>query len=639
MAIPVISAATLEYFSLILGEAPLMISGDQNTTATAANPTGLRLAGGNLFRDYTPWAEHEITDWTNGFGHAHIGDNGWWGTDTPSPNTVMNDIRLNRDLQLVDTIAITKPSNIDWTTDPLIESGIVRANDGNYYLFRGFEIQVYDSVNNEWDAWLDVRGTIHSNADADQADYYIIDMCEFDEYLIVVTRPKFRKTEPDSDGGTPGTQMYAGGPYLNEFFMAAHGSGGLFYSMPNVFAVRLSDKFCFVVGGSVSSTNHFSCPLPNSSTYAVPSATWAASSADIGPILCCTTVHQYGGYLFMGGSAGFGYTSGGFYDPGEWVIDGNWISSQIPNPVFSSGFPVRLKTPYDVSTKYGGDNWVTGFAGMRGQVISDTSVYLSTSRSLFLLDLAVPAHVKVWDYSGLNVRNGKGMIAHNNDIYIPVGNGLFRFTLTGQTVPVGVNQTPEPSIYSNLTGVFVYTQHVSLASTPGTLLSSNLRTYDDGELSISGNVIGLRGQGWHQLADITGQLYFRQDLLYMWIVADDLRSSANYNTNIYRVYFADNEADDFALGAGDGYRTTADVRLGFFSADAPLLEKDWQSISVYGRCFSATEGVEVQYQLLDSPVDCQWLIDMDDSAEWTVLGEITEGNDAEFVIPPSLVRI
>jgi hypothetical protein len=621
MAIPVISPATLEYFSIILGDAPLMVDGG-SVTSTAANPTGLRLSGGNLFRDFTPWAEKEIDTWTNGFGHAYMGQNGYW-LDELEPvelvtsnmevvSTLFDDIRLGRAGEYDSVLPADKPDNVDWTTDPWVENKIIRTNDDRLFTFLGYNIYEYDPVAGDWDIgtpWL-TTDSIHAVADADQDDYYIIDMCEFSNFLIVVTRPRFRKT----------------GTHTGKFFLAQGGSAPQFMSVPNVFAVDLDSKFVHVVGG----TSFFTAPLPNASTFAVGNPYYVATHY-LRHILCATAVHQYGGYLFIGGSAGFAYTAGTTTLPEDWVLDG--MSIVTGKPGVAVGQPIDLQVPYNVSMRYGGNNWVTGFAGIQGQTIGDFSVYMSTSKSLFLLDLAVPTHVKILDYSGVNVRNGKNMMTHNNDIYIPVAHGLFRFTQTGQMVPVGIDLVPENAImHFPSTDNANLTQHMALASTPGTLISSTLFKDSDGTDDALGPGMALKGQGWHHLFQVSGSLHYEPSVLSVFTVLFPRRDEADWSAGSIRYPFVDNLTDNYLIPDAT-YYTSGSIHLGFFSADSPLLAKDWESISVYGRCFDEDNIVRVDYQLLDGPVTCDWEYDVDSVGDWVTAGTIDSGNDAEFMFP------
>lgn len=632
MALPVIDPLDLEKFPIVLNGAPLPLVGDVTGTATAANPAGLRLSGGNTFRDYTPWAEQEIITWEAGLGHGKIGDNGAWFGEL---HTLFGDLRLPRNFSL-DPMDIDKPTNIAWTTDDLMESGFVRGSDDVLYAFYGREIFEYDSGSGNWSTWLDTIGLMYNVADAYDTDFYIIDMCCFQNYLIVLTRPFFRKSTPVADANNVihGTSLT--GEFLYNVEVAA---GPVHYAhyAPNVWAIDLETKAVLSVQYS-GATPILTTTL--ASVQLTPAPFFQRDDVGILGTMCATVCSVHNGYLFIAGPAGFAYTSGerrsGAYNvPDSWLWEGFWADSYSSGSTTSVTHHQRIISPFNCSTFYGGSNWATGLASIQGQTISDFSVYLSTSKDLYLLDLAVPTTVPVMEYSGVSVRNGKEMMNHNNDIYVPVGGGLFRFTASGQTVPVGIDQLPEnPEIGSTPANTSIMRGHIGLASSPGTLVSGVSAIDLSTGTRLSGYTMALKSQGWHMIRPIAGPMYYDPELQKIFTFWSALRSAADLDSFVVESPFVDNLSDDRIMG-NTGYETgESKMHLGFFSADAPLLDKDWQSISVYGRCFDEQHWAKIDYQLLDAPVECEWFYDTDDTS-WVTAGTIDSGTSAEFFIPTS----
>lgn len=639
MALPVIDPLDLERFPIVLNGAPLPLVGDVTGTATAANPAGLRLSGGNTFRDYTPWAEQEFTDWAMGMGYENMSDGGYLYSDlyagsgdgfglasaTVGPQTIGS---------------LTAPSGRTWSSDWQIETKIIEASNGKLYAFWGYYIFECNPTSGTWAQWLDIRGTIFTSAGSNEEAAYIIDMCEFAGWLVVVTKPYFYASEPS----VVGPDVKEDAPLDNQFkIMTGAGGSDLVYYHPNVYFVNLASK---VVFGMRANSSLF--PLGNPAAH----LNSAAATDGICGTICATACFTFSGYLFIGGSAGFAYTngesnSGTSSKPHIWAWDGAFSGALHRTPPVGGIVYHRLSTLLDLSTEYGGSNWVTGFAGIQGQTMGDFYVYMATSRGLYLLDLAVPIAVKVMEFDGTDVRNGRGMTAHNNDIYIPYNNGdsVWRYTQSGQVLNVGLDQSPVgPEIYrAGYSGNAAGANVSQLASTPNMLIASTNLGGLETSATTRPPIFGLKSQGWHVLhgqgtamgtAAVPGGVrYVGSNRTIHWISAE-IRSASPTSVKFNRFEFNDNRRESTTR------QDTGTMFLGWFDAGSPLLQKDWHSISLYGTCLDHPNfTVEVFYSVTNEirTNDCLTAVSLPsfNPADYLGLAELyTFDNDAaEYVLP------
>lgn len=689
LTLPVIDPADLEKFPLVLNGAPLALVGDVVGTASAANPAGLRVTGGNILRDYTPWTELELDDWAQGIGHADVEDGGFFSS--VGVNTTQKGMRTHIAEKTVTNmmgVATANDTTRRWTTDPYMESGFVEASDGNIYAFYGHTIFKYTVDTGVWSPFLtDLTGIFSTNWKT-QRDCYIIDMCEYAGYLVFVTTPFFRKSTANPvPAGNPGHILAQGTPTEVDDFtyysLGISGSGASLqgsrsYVAPNVFAVDMADATkVFAVGGgdSVSLPLFYTDPI-NMGTIVVGTATdqfGLPINTQRHPYresgVCATACQTFGGFLFIGGSMGFMYTNGASFlsdtptpvmeTPKWWDFEG--ADGLLMHTTFPSTYLVaRLESPFNLSIKHGGGRWVTGFGGMQGQTIGETSVYMSTSRNLFLCDLAVPTLVEVMDYDGNYVRNGKGMVAYQNDLYIPTMNGVKRFTQSGQVIDVGVDALLPENPVTNA-GVTNYYHHIDL--TPGVDgVFSSMGSYAPSRAANTGRrvpfgVAMLKGQGWHQIINstpvtrMTG-IHYTPALRTLFIMSGAeekfwnrtvvVGGSVTISVGMHKVPYGSSVSviDNMVATTDDAYVTTGNVNLGWYSAGAPLLDKDWHSISIQGRCFDSTHYVRVWCRISNVPVLCGWEIDSPRDTPpllgWRELGVVNVLNGGELFIPTSL---
>lgn len=307
----------------------------------------------------------------------------------------------------------------------------------------------------------------------------------------------------------------------------------------------------------------------------------------------------------------------------------------------------RLSTLLDLSTSYGGSNWVTGFAGIQGQTAGDISVYMATSKGLYLLDLAIPVPVKVMSFNGHSVRNGKGMITHNNDIYIPYdyGKSVWRYTASGQIVNVGLDLTPvEPTIpRAGYTGNAGGPRISQLASSPNMVLASTNIGGLESSATTRPPIFGLKSQGWHALhgqgtamgtaAVPGGVIYNASEKEVHWISAE-ARSVAATSVKFNRFEFSDADRD------ASTRQDTGTMFLGWFDAGSPVLDKDWHSITLYGTCLDHPNfTIEVFYSISDvtRENDCTFQASLPewDPLEYTGLAEqyTFDDQNPEYILP------
>lgn len=636
MALPLLDPSDLERFSLVLNGAPLTITGDQTGTASAANPSGLRLAGGSLFRDYTPWTEQEINDFSQGMGHEKIGENGflWNELDTSEGN----EVRLPplNSTQTISTVTVPDATISVWNSTEIWESKIIEASNGKLYAFRGFYIYECDPAVNTWAVWLDVRGTVfHANHQALRQSY-IIDMCEFNNCLIIVTTPFFRTTEPGG-GLNP--------PLITEFGVNVGSTTAGFVAYPNVFSVNLADKF----PAAVSWGTQVTLPLQSGDT----GDTGLAGTNFPPSMLCATACHAFSGYLFIGGSGGYAYSAGTENNPTLWEFEGQQVGFFGG---IGAGTAVRFPSPLNLSTKLGGRRWVTGFAGVQGQTIGEFYVYMTTTEGLYLCDMAIPTLVKVMAYDGESPYNGRGIITHQNDIYIPiyrslsnatiVGGDVIRFTQSGQRVNVGLDQTPVNPVVgvdTPYTNYATITTTLRMATSPTTLIAglyiAGLDSAMAGSTQVMPRVAGLKGQGWHALNarhlesgttfTQVGGIHYHSGTQNVYYMLSGAKATGPLDLYFQRFIYPDSNKATYSYD-GAGY-----LWLGWFDAGSPLLSKDWHSISVYGECLDDDDHqVRVFYEVSDTIPDCGVYTQLPLMNPSFTYG--TDTIDGEYVLPGTM---
>lgn len=234
---------------------------------------------------------------------------------------------------------------------------------------------------------------------------------------------------------------------------------------------------------------------------------------------------------------------------------------------------------------------VTGMAGL-GEYL-----YIATDDGLYYL---APGDfvVGIAPFPTLSSANGARMVNHNGALYIPMKNRIWQFTESGSFIDVWIDQG------ANFPQEFLGEIH-SLASTHLGLVASVNPTTD----AASPTVWVLQPEGWHCLAVLppgmgAGRVVSDPTNLFLWM--------CTWQGFVYWVPF-----EPLALipvrNIAQRWAPYGWMETDWYSGGLVDVEKDWESVTIFGEGLSATQYVSVYYK--DS-----------ETAAWKLLGNATANN-------------
>lgn len=264
-----------------------------------------------------------------------------------------------------------------------------------------------------------------------------------------------------------------------------------------------------------------------------------------------------------------------------------------------------------------GDN-ITGMAGVMNGALVEQIMYISTGTSLYAL-LAGDVVLEVSKWPGNNANNGRGMIAHMGDVYVPVGRSMMRITSSGDLIPMGPDLgagLPRERDGYNVCCVSTLTFMYSMVS-PQDIGSNE-----------APSVWAWSGEGWHQVISGYGNkkgrgLFYSRLYSYMFMVHED--------GSCLRVYIPD---DSTAMRRGDNmrYETIGFLDTGHYFGDLREVDKLWGDVAVHG-CFPTGTSIQVYYTTLPDMVMCGANWSSSDET-WTLLGTVSATGE-KLVFPTS----
>lgn len=259
-----------------------------------------------------------------------------------------------------------------------------------------------------------------------------------------------------------------------------------------------------------------------------------------------TLLHAWNGFLFVA------------YQNKLWYSDGNsWKGAFEFGP--SNGYQIR------------------GMAGL------GDSLYISTDDGLWRL---APGDLVegIAPWPSISALNGRRMVVHNGALYMPMGNRVLMFAENGALQDVWVDsRTKIPPEYMG--------QIHSLCSSQMGLIAT-VSPVDD---SLSASVWLMTTEGWHVLAILppgmgAGRVTVDSAHDRIWI--------ATKCGIAWSLWWQPMAAAPVA-NANQPWQYAAWVEWDWYTGDLVDVDKDWESVTVFGENLSENRSVSVYYQELD----------------------------------------
>jgi hypothetical protein len=636
-------------FDFFLGGHGFMLQEGGASVASVNNPPGLSTAGGNVLREYGQWTEDEWADFSNGAGQRTPANNGFLHS---SGDTLRGGWRLQQQIYKEQILAGVAPGiatqgaffaeyngyvllGVDnklfvverdaATFAPSILSTITFNIYGPDNLFSyawPFSWKEIDQA----EPWFPLEGGTELGTPGGndwriegttlKSTFRITGMCIFGDYLALAITG------------------YQQGPFFSEWYNNPLTPNML--TPPGLYLVDLSPlKSAAPLATQplkMAATGYFAYD-PQAEPF---KEDWTADDPDwietVGRVrepyaaVGCTVI---GGLLFFWSGNGVFYTNGLPHHDFDRSTDKSTaagVMSVEPTAAANWGWYATLLKSASNDTRFvrgphggtlAGDaahaERITGMVALQGMTVSEKVTYVATTHGLYALITDEFFSVTRWGEAFWY--NGLGCIEHQGDAYFPVGTGLVRVTPTGQVVQMGLDHTPTRAYKS------VARHANALLSVRGALFSGAevpLPT-DTVSGSLSHNV-ATRGwvfesQGWHPLMSRhPGEAGYDDDWMMvmqgafyhgatrtLWFV------TSNGHPEVVNVGLKDDVVAYCAtfperMPSSDTdivryYAPTGWLVLPPFDAGALALQKDWNSVAVYGACFSPGSTIECLYRL------------------------------------------
>ncbi len=252
------------------------------------------------------------------------------------------------------------------------------------------------------------------------------------------------------------------------------------------------------------------------------------------------------------------------------------------------------------------DHSIRGLAGL------GDSIYASTDAGLWVVS---PGNLAWWDgespavegiapWGVLATTNGRGMIAHRGDLYIPVGRDLLRFTRGGGIIDiVGMGLNNVDGLPADRQG-----QAICLAGLNNWLVAAIAPT---GSISSGKASVWAYRDGWHHILSLPvgttiRHMSFQRDTNYLWVICKD--DSFCYPVRV--VLPSDTNNPAFDNSSTIRFQPYGWLETDWFYGGLREIYKDFESIFVSGEQMS-NGWCKVYWQ-------------DEGSTAWEYLGQVTE---------------
>lgn len=210
-------------------------------------------------------------------------------------------------------------------------------------------------------------------------------------------------------------------------------------------------------------------------------------------------------------------------------------------------------------------------------------LYLATDEALWRL---APGDVieGVTPWPSISSTNGRRMIVHAGAIYIPMKNRIWMFSQSGAFQDVWVDSTVD------LPAQYLGEIHSLATSHMGLLVTVN-----PVDASLSPSVWLLGSEGWHVLATLPpGSGAGR-------VVVDAIHNRLWVATRcglMWSIYFEPLAALP-VRNAAQSWAACGWLEWDWYTGDLVDVDKDWESVTIFGEGLSANQSVDIYYQTTD----------------------------------------
>ncbi len=614
-----------------------MLQSGGNSIATIQNPSGLRSAGGELLREFDQWTTDEWDSFSRGIGQLAIDQGGYLHTDGDTLHggfrlrPVVQSASLNHTFPVTDPFRgpcgayfarygstlfmgmgnklITVQRNASTGAPEKVQDVVFRVSTAGQD-FPGSWLPddlLPDEATVVADPYFPLTGFDDA---ALKADFCIVGMVMFGPNVALAVRNNALGSARDSE------------PLTDQPFTAlapnVENVSILLVSMDHPIASGDEGVLKFCIGRC----SHFAIEITPDT---VLGPTTGERERNLHRYSQAQGLCVYNGRLWFWTDRRVYYTAGTVDDeqadalfaanpnptPGEepthgWCAYWMWASARLP---------VCAETGLSNWRRYEADpagaEHITGIVSLQGQTLGEDIVYVSTNRRLYsFLSGDVFSFLTEW---GSNYWwNGLGAIECSGDAYFPVGNGLIRVTPTGQIVEVGLDQMPV------MPEQFYKRHSCALISIKGMVVSMVEVEPVSGQ-PFRTRLVGRRGDGWHPVATLawgtppasdyaalrSQGVYFdsvNQDLWWVMAWPDSWHKAGSSNPNTGSALFVQTFSEPRA-GVQTTYTNSATLILPPFDAGAPMLDKDWNQLALYGKCFDRAASFSVHYRYVGSVVE------------------------------------
>ena len=297
------------------------------------------------------------------------------------------------------------------------------------------------------------------------------------------------------------------------------------------------------------------------------------------------------------------------------MTTGESFSNQAVNTTLLKAWGQNIYRSYQNDLYYSSDGstWSSAIQvgpdgyEIRGMAGLNQDLYMSTDQGLYILAPGdIPYPLIQWDST--DQYNGVSMVTHENAIYMIVNNRVVRFSSSGLLEDIWIR--PDDGIANNRIG-YVHNLTVVYGQVWASVQSSTEDIV---------TVWAWNGEGWHHVA-----------MPHHGATATALTAGFHpllWDRTNGRVYTVDNGVNKtFALpisthtnnplrDSSSEYRPFGWIEWDKFWGGPRVLQKDWESISIWGDNLSVASSVDVYYISQD-------VVGIGGSITWQLLGSIT----------------